>query len=140
MSKRESSTPAAATPATRSPSTATGFARRKSPNPRDAAKTPDGVNFSGTVHTRINQASWEATGVMNNIPSVARNEYAPGNWGAETEDDMSRSHADGKRSFNKQALAKATFDQKHKMLEAMDNARAAELALREVLGSIRAAK
>ena len=36
-------------------------------------------------------------------------------------------------------LAKSTFDQKQKMVEALDNARAAELALREILGSIRAA-
>jgi hypothetical protein len=36
-------------------------------------------------------------------------------------------------------LAKSTFDQKQKMVDALDNARAAELALREILGSIRAA-
>lgn len=41
--------------------------------------------------------------------------------------------------MSKQMLAKSTFEQKQKMLDALDNARAAELALREVLGSIRAA-
>jgi hypothetical protein len=37
-------------------------------------------------------------------------------------------------------LAKTTFEQKQKMIDALDNAKAAELALRELLGSIRAAK
>jgi hypothetical protein len=37
-------------------------------------------------------------------------------------------------------LAKTGFEQKEKMIEALDNAKAAELALREMLGSIRAAK
>jgi hypothetical protein len=40
---------------------------------------------------------------------------------------------------SRQLLAKSTFDQKQKMVEALDNARAAELALREILGSIKAA-
>jgi hypothetical protein len=33
-------------------------------------------------------------------------------------------------------LAKTTFEQKQKLIDALDNAKAAELALRELLGSI----
>jgi len=142
MSKRESSDTPAGTPTTsgRSPSTATGFIRKNSPGARDIEKDPDGVNFAGTIHTRINHPNWEATGVINNIPSMPRNGYSEGMWDAEGEEDMSRGHADGKRFMSKQVLAKSTFDQKHKLIEANDTARAAELALRELYGSIRAAK
>lgn len=140
MSKRESSTPGDTPSASRrSPSSATGFTTRKqSPGSADIAKTPSTLNFPAHGQTRINQPSWEATGVINDIPSLSRNGSAKPNWDAE--DDMTRRNADGKRSMSKQMLAKSTFDQKQKMLEALDNARAAELALREVLGSIRAAK
>lgn len=138
MSKRESSTPAG-TPATsgRSPSLATVFTRKQSPGSKEIVKTPDGVNFPGTVHTRFNHPNWESTGVMNDIPSMSRNGGSKDNWDAE---DDTRRAMDGKRAMSKQMLAKSTFEQKQKMLDALDNARAAELALREVLGSIRAAK
>jgi hypothetical protein len=44
------------------------------------------------------------------------------------------------RSVSRHMLAKTTFEQKEKLVEALDNARAAELALRELMGSLRAAK
>ncbi|XP_044716273.1 uncharacterized protein HRG_10447 [Hirsutella rhossiliensis] len=57
---------------------------------------------------------WEATGVINDIP--------------------------GRRTVSKQAAQKAQLDVKQKLADAMDTARAAELALRELLSSWRAAK
>jgi hypothetical protein len=56
-------------------------------------------------------------------------------------DEKGNRLADGhSRSVSRQALAKSAFEHKQKMMEALDDARAAELALRELLGSLRAAK
>lgn len=68
---------------------------------------------------------WELTGVMNDIGDVASdNGKRPGM----------------QRQVSKQMAHKAQFDVKHKLADAMDTARAAELALRELLSSWRAAK
>lgn len=68
---------------------------------------------------------WETTGVMNDIgESITEVGKRPG---------LSR-------TVSRQAAQKAQFDFKHKLTDAMDTARAAELALRELLGSWRAAK
>jgi hypothetical protein len=89
------------------------------------------VDHKGKVKTRLNAASWHSTGVINNIPLVnQRNDLNSSEGGSDRE---------GKRFPNRHMLAKSTFDQKQKMVDALDNARAAELALREILGSIRAA-
>lgn len=74
--------------------------------------------------------SWEATGVINDIPMV--------NNGAYSEVDGSR-RVEASRTASRQVLAKAAFEQKQKLTDALDTARAAELALREVLGAIKAA-
>ncbi|GKT57695.1 hypothetical protein ColTof4_09682 [Colletotrichum tofieldiae] len=78
--------------------------------------------------------SWEATGVINNIP--------PKNGDVATSTDGEGSQNAGKRprQVSKQVMQKAQFDVKHKLADAMDTARAAELALRELLSSWRAAK
>jgi hypothetical protein len=73
-------------------------------------------------------ARWEATGVINDIP---------GNGDATP--DTSRRPA-AQRNVSRQVAQKAQFDVKHKLADAMDTARAAELALRELLSSWRAAK
>lgn len=89
------------------------------------------LDHKGKVKTTLNAASWHSTGVINNIPLVnQRNDLNNGEGSSDRE---------GKRFPNRHMLAKSTFDQKQKMVEALDNARAAELALREILGSIRAA-
>ena len=70
---------------------------------------------------------WESTGVMNDIGEQAAasgNKKRPG---------MSR-------AVSRQAAQKAQLDSKNKLTDAMDTARAAELALRELLSSWRAAK
>lgn len=92
------------------------------------------------------QPSWEATGVINDIPPTtdSRGGGSGSNW------DTLRARASpggetSARSQNPQrapsrAAQKIQFDTKHRLADAMDTARAAELALRELLSSIRAAK
>ena len=75
--------------------------------------------------------TWEVTGVINDIPNATGK-------GWEAEDVKKRPGM--QRSVSRQATHKAQFDVKHKLSDAMDTARAAELALRELLGSWRAAK
>jgi hypothetical protein len=74
-------------------------------------------------------ARWEATGVINDLP---------GNGDA-TPDNANKRQA-GQRNVSRQVAQKAQYDVKHKLADAMDTARAAELALRELLSSWRAAK
>lgn len=85
----------------------------------------------------LNSHPWEATGVINNIPS-SRKEAARAQEAAER--DRAPKLEGRERSVSRQMLAKTTFEQKQKITEAMDNAKAAELALREIMGSIRSAK
>jgi hypothetical protein len=75
---------------------------------------------------------WEATGVMNDIPTK-------NSWEADGATDNPRRHG-GQRNASRQVAQKAQFDVKQKLSDAMDTARAAELALRELLSSWRAAK
>lgn len=73
---------------------------------------------------------WEATGVMNDIPD--RNGSVDG--------DGPGKQPRPQRTVSKQVVHKAQFDVKQKLADAVDTARAAELALRELLSSLRAAK
>ena len=138
-SKREGSTPAG---------TPSGHERR-SPRPesvsgnrsprRDDNASSDRFSHGGRPPTyTINQPTWETTGVMNIIPPN-RNGDSARCWDGD-ERDAGRKVDNRARSVSKQMLAKTTFEQKQKMMDALDNAKAAELALRELLGSIRAAK
>jgi hypothetical protein len=86
----------------------------------------------------VNMPTWEATGVMNVIPNVKNGESSRS--GDDAERDGGRRLENRQRSVSKQMLAKTTFEQKQKMMEALDNAKAAELALRELVGAVRAAK
>ncbi|KAI8628416.1 hypothetical protein F5Y19DRAFT_137695 [Xylariaceae sp. FL1651] len=92
------------------------------------------------------QPSWEATGVMNDIPT------APGDAGSGSgsawEDARARAspvrEASGRAQNPQRAPSrvaqKMQFDARQRLADAMDTARAAELALRELLSSMRAAK
>lgn len=75
---------------------------------------------------------WEATGVINEIA---------GEGGRNTERDGGRASRTGTldRSASRQAL-KQQRDMRQQIQDAQDTSRAAELALRELLGSFRAAK
>jgi hypothetical protein len=81
---------------------------------------------------------WEATGVINDIPS--RNGELGKTWDRDGGGQDSSKRPGNQRAVSKQVLQKAQFDVKHKLADAMDNARAAELALRELLSAWRAAK
>jgi hypothetical protein len=135
-SRREDSTPAGTPGAQerRSPAPESEIGGKRSPNLRRESEAADMFNNNGKPQFSINQASWEATGVMNTIP-MTRNGGPVQGWDGDDRDGMRRG-----RSVSKQMLAKTTFEQKQKMIEALDNAKAAELALRELLGSLRAAK
>lgn len=96
----------------------------------------------GKTTTQLNQANWQSTGVINNIPIMhQRNELngMGGNTPAPEGGQIMETPTHGKRTVSRQMLAKSTFDSKQKVIEAMEGQRAAELALRELLGSIKAA-
>lgn len=76
---------------------------------------------------------WEATGVINDIPG------SKSNWDGEATPDTAKRPA-MQRGVSRQVVQKTQFDVKQKLADAMDTARAAELALREILSSWRAAK
>lgn len=78
------------------------------------------------------QPSWQATGVINDIPGKP-------NWEGETPQEQNK-RPGMQRTVSKQTAQKAQFDVKQKLSDATDTARAAELALRELLSSWRAAK
>lgn len=146
MTRRDDSTPSG-TPAANGAESA-----KRTPQPEGASehelKSSSGrreqgdFDLQGKKHemrTIWHKASWQATGVINDIPSIKQNGDS-GKWDHEDAGKFERRTADGKRTVSKQILAKTTFEHKQKMSEALDTARAAELALREILGSIRAAK
>ncbi|KAG0645785.1 hypothetical protein D0Z07_8063 [Hyphodiscus hymeniophilus] len=139
-SRREDSTPAGTPGAQerRSPAHESDVGGKRSPNLRRESGAGDMFNHNGKAGFQLNQANWESTGVINNIP-ITRNGGSVQGWDGEERDDMRRAER-RRRSISKQMLAKTTFEQKQKMIEALDNAKAAELALRELMGSIRAAK
>ncbi|CAG9943822.1 unnamed protein product [Clonostachys rosea f. rosea IK726] len=92
---------------------------------------PSGIPKDGqyAVDTKLSKfpfasGRWEVTGVMNDI--------------GENGHELAK-RPGMQRSVSRQAQ-KAQFDVKHKLSDAMDTARAAELALRELISSWRAAK
>lgn len=135
-SRREDSTPAGTPGAIdrRSPE------RNRSPSLRRESEggASETIFHRGKSGLFINQGTWESTGVMNNIP-LPRNSDAR-SWDGEGREGGGRRAEVRSRSVSKQILAKSTFEQKQKMMDALDNAKAAELALRELMGSLRAAK
>lgn len=151
LSRREGSTPSG------TPGVNGDGNRRKSPQSEAGLKASRGNDLrsptvrrqpvdlnadagKGIVHTTWHKASWQATGVINDIPAITQNGDSE-KWDQETDDRKpDRRTVDSRRTVSRQVLAKAALEQKQKMIDAMDNARAAELALREIIGSIRAAK
>lgn len=108
----------------------------RSPSPRADSIGPSGLVANGKPRVILNRASWEATGVINNIPA-ARSADIKG-WTGESKGER---HGEGRsRSVSRRLQVKSNYDQKQKLTEALDNSRAAQLALRELLGSLRAAK
>ncbi|RFU29956.1 hypothetical protein B7463_g6395, partial [Scytalidium lignicola] len=85
----------------------------------------------------VNGATFETTGVINNIPATRNSEQR--NWDGDS-GDAGRRLDQRSRTVSRQMLAKSTFEQKQKMMDALDHSRAAELALRELFGAIRSSK
>lgn len=93
----------------------------------------DGQYVVGSAATKYPYATpWEATGVINDLPGKNA-------WDGNALQDTSK-RSGISRNASRQLAQKAQFDVKQKLADAMDTARAAELALRELLSSWRAAK
>ncbi|RYP75826.1 hypothetical protein DL771_002090 [Monosporascus sp. 5C6A] len=96
------------------------------------------------------QPTWEATGVINDIPSNSANGTANANgdlrasWDESVSQDSSTTATTttrpGPPRVPSRVTQKAQLDARQRLADTMDTARAAELALRELLGSWRAAK
>lgn len=137
-SKREDSTPGD-TPGPqdrRSPGVESEGREHRSPSLR--REPVDVTGFGHKNKWLLNKGSWETTGVMNSIPSPRNGDSLRVRDGDDR--DNGKRVESRSRSVSRQMLAKTTFDQKQKMADALDHARAAELAMREMLGCIRAAK
>ncbi|KAI0011456.1 hypothetical protein F4779DRAFT_572779 [Xylariaceae sp. FL0662B] len=132
LARRDTSTPG--TPTTSS---------RQSPGPDSGVKHP-GLPREGQYVVDHQTPkfpflpTWEATGVINDIPS--RNEELRGSReeGAGAGLDLSRRSSMPRAPSR--VMQKTQLDARQKLADAMDTARAAELALRELLSSWRAAK
>jgi hypothetical protein len=124
---------------------------RKSPGP-DPVIRPPAIPKEGHYvvdHPTIRypfQPSWEATGVINDIPTAAGDHES----GSSRAWENPRARASPVREPStrprnpprapSRAAQKVQFDEKQRLADAIDTARAAELALRELLSSMRAAK
>ena len=111
-SKREGSTPTSSKP---------NSSRGQQSPSASASSIPKQRN--GSVKVGINQPNWTNTGVINDVPLAV--------------EDGNDGH--GKRVPTRKASVKEELTRKHMALEEMDRARAAQLALRDVLGNIKAA-
>lgn len=114
---------------------------QRTPSQPDAPSLPEDGQY--LVDSRLSKwpfsPGWETTGVINNIPSKTPEASQSTDVDAST-DATSDKRPGLQRQVSRQMLQKAQFDAKHKLSDAMDTARAAELALREVVSSWRAAK
>ncbi|KAH8666277.1 hypothetical protein BX600DRAFT_511224 [Xylariales sp. PMI_506] len=123
------------------PSTPTGSnTARKSPDAAKLSSVPTDSQYAvnqGPAVYPWQQPTWEATGVINDLPGKISDANS-GGWD-EAQGDQSRrlsaQHRVPSRTTQKQQL-----DARQKLTDAVDTARAAELALRELLSSFRAAK
>ncbi|KAI8962656.1 hypothetical protein F5Y11DRAFT_183567 [Daldinia sp. FL1419] len=129
LARRDTSTPGTPTASS-----------RKSPAPDSIAK-PNAIPKEGqfVVDNQMPrypfQPTWEATGVINDIP--ARNGELKSNPDDGSGQDSRRLPMQRAPS---RTIQKSQLDARQKLSDAMDTARAAELALRELLSSWRAAK
>ncbi|KAI3321353.1 hypothetical protein HD806DRAFT_206163 [Xylariaceae sp. AK1471] len=124
---------------------------RKSPAP-DAVIRPPAIPKEGQFVVDNQslrypfQPSWEATGVINDIPT-ATGDHGSGSSRA-WENPQARASPVREPSARprnpprapSRAAQKMQFDDKQRLADAIDTARATELALRELLSSMRAAK
>ncbi|KAI0877437.1 hypothetical protein GGS24DRAFT_511444 [Hypoxylon argillaceum] len=94
------------------------------------------------------QPSWEATGVINDIPPTPVDHHGSGSGSGSAWETLRTRASPAREASARQnaqrapsrAAQKMQLDTKQRLADAVDTARAAELALRELLSSIRAAK
>ncbi|KAI1175199.1 hypothetical protein F4777DRAFT_579183 [Nemania sp. FL0916] len=94
------------------------------------------------------QPSWEATGVINDIPPATSDHGSGGGSGSSAWESVRARASPAGEAAARQNMQRAPsrvaqkiqLDTKQRLADAMDTARAAELALRELLSSMRAAK
>ncbi|KAI9151778.1 hypothetical protein HJFPF1_08988 [Paramyrothecium foliicola] len=128
--RREGSTPVA---------TPKGPLKKEASNPdSDGYKSPaipkDGQYAVDSTLSKYPFAPrWEATGVMNDLSTKTA-------WDNDAASQDGSKRPGMQRTVSKQFAQKAQFDVKQKLADAMDTARAAELALRELISSWRAAQ
>jgi hypothetical protein len=115
--KRDPSTPAAAPAATNNgPEDGT---------PAKVISSPTGgigERYESLLGVRLNKPGWESTGVINDLPPRPQQKPEP------------------RKESSKHAHLKVELEQRRGIAEELDNGRAAELALQEVLQSVRDAK
>ena len=133
LRRRETSTPGEHDHGSPAPESAVG---EGSPSMSHEDIGTSNLMYSGRPRIYMQPPSWEATGVMNNIPPAKSLDTAS----VEGEERESRRVDARSRQVSRQLLAKTAFEQKQKMNDALDTAKATELALRELLGSLKAAK
>lgn len=151
ITRRQMTSKRPSTSSLRSVSTPVGTpvpVQRKSTARKPPAKVIDSHKSSSlpkdgeyVVDSKLNKwpfsPGFEATGVLNNIPQ--RLSETPQTPEAEPAPEPAK-RPGLQRQVSRQMLQKAQLDVKQRLTDTMDTARAAELALREVLGSWRAAK
>ncbi|KAI4216974.1 MAG: hypothetical protein LQ351_000923 [Letrouitia transgressa] len=114
VARRDGSTPSSSKP--------TPIRDQRSPSDALYSSTVDATE-GGPFRTNVNRPNWQATGVINGLPPFSREGL---------------SQVDGKRNVPKSSV-KSEIVRKQHALEESDRALAAELALKEVLESVRAA-
>jgi hypothetical protein len=125
--KRDSSTPAPVSASSSGPNATARQILEGGSSAQAVLQSPTaGVErFEEKMGVRFNRPGWESTGVINDLPPrLERMEPRP----------------DGRRELPKHHLLKSDLEQRQKIAEELENGRAAELALQEVLGSVRDAR
>lgn len=101
----------------------------------DAARSPSGMTTEAQSTVDLTKglayyaARLETTGVINDIPDAGAGNGGP---------DAAR-RTEAQRAFNRHMM-KSSLDVKQRVQDALDTARAAELALREIISSWKSAK
>ncbi|RCI16730.1 hypothetical protein L249_2763 [Ophiocordyceps polyrhachis-furcata BCC 54312] len=130
-SSRKASTSAAATP--------------KLPTKRETSVGESDSHKPAAASAIPRDGHYAVDSTLSKYPLVPRWQHADlsakSSWDPESPSDLSRRASAVPRSVNsRQTAQKAHFDVKQKLADVMDTARAAELALREIVSSYRAAK
>lgn len=115
-SKRDGSTPTSSNP--------NSLRGQRSPS-ASASSLPKPQRNGGSVNLKLNQPNWTNTGVINDIPLASEDVI----------DEQGK-----RRSSTRNVSVKEGLHRKHLLLDEKDRARATELALRDVLRNIKAAK